>query len=233
MDENNLPPQPGPPDGRRWLTLGLARAMLGINEATLRHWADQGLVRAFRTPGGHRRFSSEDIHALMETSANTAPEVHVAGDTKVLPRIRRHVRGSARKQPPAWMAAFDDAGHERMRTLGREFLELCTDFIDHPDRQEAIAAAERLGAIYGQELASRGMALTDALQAFIFFRNATMAAIKPALLKRNASAEGVYFAIEQLNRLTDEVLSGLTGHYGQAALGRPNAPPEHPKASQP
>ena len=60
---------------RKWLTLGLARTLLGINEATLRQWADNGLVRAFRTPGGHRRFSTEDIYSLIEGDQAGAPEL--------------------------------------------------------------------------------------------------------------------------------------------------------------
>ena len=115
---------------RKWLTLGLARTMLGINEATLRQWADHGLVRAFRTPGGHRRFSIEDINALIEEGhPETAAGVHVAGDAAVLPRIRRRVKVTTRPRSPAWMEKFDTEGHERMRSLGREFLDLCIGFI--------------------------------------------------------------------------------------------------------
>ncbi|HSP55765.1 MAG TPA: MerR family DNA-binding transcriptional regulator, partial [Dehalococcoidia bacterium] len=37
----------------RWITLGQACKLLGVNESTLRRWADAGNVRSFRTPGGH------------------------------------------------------------------------------------------------------------------------------------------------------------------------------------
>ena len=49
----------------RWITLGQACKLLGVNESTLRRWADAGHVRSFRTPGGHRRFSEEDLRVLM------------------------------------------------------------------------------------------------------------------------------------------------------------------------
>ena len=204
---------------RKWLTLGLARTLLGINEATLRHWADDGLVRAYRTPGGHRRFSTEDIYALIEES-NAIPGmgVHVGGDSSVLPSIRRRVKGESRLHIPAWMDKFDEAGHQRMRALGREFLNLCIAYIEQPTTGDALDAASELGATYGREIASRGIPLADALQAFIFFRNATTDAIRPTLSRRGASADEVSVALGELSRLTDQVLMSLTSCYRQEPL---------------
>jgi excisionase family DNA binding protein len=217
---------------RKWLTLGLARTLLGINEATLRQWADNGLVRAFRTPGGHRRFSTEDIYSLMEGDQGGPDGVHVA-DPSVLPRLRRMVKGETHANVPAWMQRFDDEGHKRMRLLGREFLELCIEYIEQPDRPESLEHAAVLGATYGSEIASRGIVLSDALEAFFFFRNATIGAIKPTLNKRGATADEAYAMIDQLTKLTDQVLLSLTSRYNQAPLTHeaPNTKPAKPKQS--
>ncbi|MCH8848855.1 MAG: helix-turn-helix domain-containing protein [Chloroflexi bacterium] len=205
---------------RQWLTLGLARALLGINEATLRQWADAGLVRVFRTPGGHRRFATEDIYALIEDGSHGAePSVQVGGGAAVLPRIRRRVR-SSRPNAPAWMAKFDGPSHERMRVLGREFLDRCIEFMDGSDRETTLAAATALGEAYGRESLERGLSSGEALGAFLFFRNATVEAIKPSLLSRGASAEDVCSALEQLTRLTDEVLVSLMASYQAPARKR-------------
>ena len=205
---------------RQWLTLGLARALLGINEATLRQWADNGLVRVFRTPGGHRRFSTEDIYALIEDGSRSAePSVGVGTGAAVLPRIRRRVRAS-RPSAPAWMAKFDGPSHERMRGLGRQFLERCIEFMDGSGKEETLAAATALGEAYGRESRDCGLSSTEALEAFIFFRNATVEAIKPALLRRGASADDVCAALEQLSRLTDEVLVSLMACYQAPARKR-------------
>ena len=199
---------------RKWLTLGLARTLLGINEATLRQWADNGLVRAFRTPGGHRRFSTEDIYSLIEGDQAGHDGVHIA-DPSVLPRIRRMVKGETHPHLPAWMERFDDEGHKRMRLLGREFLELCIEYIEQPERPESLEQAAALGATYGDEIASRGIILSEALQAFFFFRNATIEAIKPTLTKRGATADEAYQTLDQLTKLTDQVLVSLTSRYSQ------------------
>src|SRR5258708_12715139 len=55
-----------------WLSLTEASKRLNVHPATLRDWADRGRIRTFRTPGGHRRFSGEDIDAL---AAEAAPEL--------------------------------------------------------------------------------------------------------------------------------------------------------------
>ena len=209
---------------RRWLTLGLARTLLGINEATLRQWADNGLVKAFRTPGGHRRFSTEDIYALMEGSGHEqAVAVHVRGGSNLLPRIRRRLKETSRPHSPAWMEKFDQAGHERMRTLGREFLDLCLEFINDPTSQDSLDTASELGLAYGYEIASRDVPLGEALEAFIFFRNATTEAIKPMLLKQGTARDDVYGSLEQVSRLTDQVLMSLTACYHQS----PDEPQPH------
>ena len=56
----------------QWLSLGQASQFLQVNEATLRQWADNGVLRVYRTPGGHRRFLHEDILNLTNRNGNTS-----------------------------------------------------------------------------------------------------------------------------------------------------------------
>ena len=58
----------------------------------------------------------------------------------------------------------------------------------------ALSAAARLGTAYGGELHRRDVTLGDALRACIFFRNATIEAVLPGLLKRGTAPDGVSFA---------------------------------------
>ncbi len=50
---------------RDWLSLGPASRLVGVDPDTLRRWADAGRVRAFATPGGHRRFSRADLERVV------------------------------------------------------------------------------------------------------------------------------------------------------------------------
>jgi len=48
------------------LTIREASRLLNVHSNTLRRWADQGLVKAYRIgPRGDRRFRREDIAALL------------------------------------------------------------------------------------------------------------------------------------------------------------------------
>ena len=47
------------------LRLAEAAQMIHVHPETLRRWADDGKVPFVRTPGGQRRFSPDDLAALM------------------------------------------------------------------------------------------------------------------------------------------------------------------------
>jgi excisionase family DNA binding protein len=77
-----------------WLTLGQAAKYLGVAQSTIRKWSDQGLVPAFYTPGGHRRFRRRDLDVFLNRSGRTGeagPLVLIVDDDAGL---RRYVRAS-------------------------------------------------------------------------------------------------------------------------------------------
>jgi excisionase family DNA binding protein len=59
-------------DGRKNLTSRQAARLLGASEASVKRWADGGLLPSMRTAGGHRRFRAEDVTAFRRGRA--APE---------------------------------------------------------------------------------------------------------------------------------------------------------------
>jgi excisionase family DNA binding protein len=46
------------------LTTQEAADLLGVARSTIKRWADQGLLRAVRTPGGHRRYLRDEVERL-------------------------------------------------------------------------------------------------------------------------------------------------------------------------
>lgn len=46
---------------RLGLSTSQAARELGVSLGTVRRWADMGYLRAYRTPGGQRRFSADQI----------------------------------------------------------------------------------------------------------------------------------------------------------------------------
>jgi excisionase family DNA binding protein len=55
-----------------WLTLGRAAKYLGMAQSTIRKWSDDGRLRAFYTPGGHRRYRRVDLDQFLERGASSA-----------------------------------------------------------------------------------------------------------------------------------------------------------------
>ncbi len=87
--ENTTRSPLGDPD---WLTLGQAARYLGVAQSTIRKWSDSGRVRAFKTPGRHRRYRRDDLDAFLERSlpdARPGPVVLIVDDDE---RLREYVR---------------------------------------------------------------------------------------------------------------------------------------------
>ena len=54
------------PGGRRLgLSTSEAARHLGVSLSTIRRWSDMGHLRGYRTPGGQRRFSVEQLDAFL------------------------------------------------------------------------------------------------------------------------------------------------------------------------
>jgi len=75
-----------------WLTLVRAARYRGVAQSTIRKWSDSGRVRAFKTPGGHRRYRRADLDDFLEGSApesRAGPVVLIVDDDE---RLREYVR---------------------------------------------------------------------------------------------------------------------------------------------
>jgi excisionase family DNA binding protein len=55
------------PASRLGLTASEAARHLGVSISTLRRWSDAGHVQSYRTPGGQRRFSVDQLDAFLDS----------------------------------------------------------------------------------------------------------------------------------------------------------------------
>jgi excisionase family DNA binding protein len=58
---------------RLGLTTSEAARHLGVSLSTIRRWSDLGYLRGYRTPGGQRRFSIEQLDEFIESLQSGAP----------------------------------------------------------------------------------------------------------------------------------------------------------------
>ncbi|HXR28618.1 MAG TPA: helix-turn-helix domain-containing protein [Solirubrobacteraceae bacterium] len=53
-------------------TSSQAANYLGVSLATVRRWSNDGHLRGYRTPGGQRRFSNEQLDAFLRSLSGTS-----------------------------------------------------------------------------------------------------------------------------------------------------------------
>jgi excisionase family DNA binding protein len=64
-----------PNDSQMIFTSSQAARYLGVSLATVRRWTDAGHVSCYRTPGGQRRFSREQLDSFMSSMHHRAGQV--------------------------------------------------------------------------------------------------------------------------------------------------------------
>ena len=188
-------------DKSRWLSLREACRYLDVSQAALRQWADDGFLRVYRTPGGHRRFLRDDLEAL--TDGNSPPadsDKHGELEGSALRRIRRRLQREPVASQP-WYLSVETQGRDRMRLFGRRLLSiLAQQPLARQRRQGALEESHLLGREYGTEMYDRGVTLRETVEAFIFFRNMVL-----------DSASSDYWG--RILELADRVLLGVTESY--------------------
>ena len=64
---------------QRFLNVSEAATHLGVSAASLRKWSDDGLVPVYRTPGGQRRYSIDDLERFLSSMRQPVRRAVVAG----------------------------------------------------------------------------------------------------------------------------------------------------------
>lgn len=207
-------PQPVAPGGPGWLTLQEASERLDVHPATLRQWADRGRLRSFRTPGGHRRFSAEDVEALLSALPAELDLLLSAA----LGRARREVIGGRLAGAP-WYRLFDPAARDRYRQLGREVLGLMArSLVPGADPGPALAGARQCGREQGRLAARAGLTPAEAARAHGAFRDMLVESVLQvkAVQDQGRPAPDLVRSYRQVGAFLDEVLVACLDAFSEA-----------------
>ena len=197
-------------DGRsvRWVNLARACEILGVNESTVRRWADAGKVRVFRTPGGHRRFAEGDLFAMTEGRDGSQHEL----ETAAIASIRRQLHSG--RSAAGWYSDIEQEERDALRPLGRRLVELAGEYVSSRRGHGAIEQeVDEIGQAYGELLRDRETPLLRAMEAFTFFRRSLDETAKRLAERDRLGAADAAKAREEIAGLADRVLIGVASAY--------------------
>jgi len=179
-----------------WMSIHEASLLVGVSPATLRRWSDAGEIRAFTTPGGHRRFSRAAVASLLP-AAVTEPSA----------RGRRRAWWQVASQV-AWFTDLDPTAQRDLRRHARRLSMALTTSIDavHPgELASSLADAESSAAACAVVAAGAGIGLRETVEAFLSFRASYLRAILDTTTDQRdgsrASAAVIETATDAFDRL--------------------------------
>jgi excisionase family DNA binding protein len=198
-----------------WLSLNEASRRLGVHPTTLRRWADAGKIPVFVTPGGHRRFSEQEI----ESFARDRLRLQVASGLEEL--LERHAIKRARMDIAShssapWLAKLSPEDRTVSRNLGRRLLGLSLQYIVSDNGHELLRQTEELGHEYGRHGRSVGIPLEQMLQASMLFRD-SLIETSLDLPESAASQQTSMHLVLRINELMNTVQLAVVRAYGSAA----------------
>lgn len=155
----------------QWLALKEASDFLGVHFTTLRTWADNGDIPVFRTPGGHRRFSLDDLRRFLAQRSQLA----TADEHGIVSVAVVRAREELERQLPVdqrWRYPLQGDAEQARRQRGRQLFALAVSFVLKPAQSERLLEQGReLGREYGWEAARSGIGLPETGKAVQFFRS--------------------------------------------------------------
>jgi excisionase family DNA binding protein len=203
---------------REWLTIRDASALAGVSPATLRRWSNAGDIRAFTTPGGHRRFSRSAVLGLLPPPNHGHPSMPALGETteSIIRAYRRGVCRSA-SWPPS-IEALTNGARQPFRECGRCMVAALVDYLDGADGEaatERLAAAEAAARRYGQLAARSLIPLRDTVDLFLRFRapllNELGALARRMALDTTSATALLEGATDAIDRLMPALIAGHEG----------------------
>ncbi len=197
------------------ISISEASHILGVSEATLRQWTDEGKITAFITPGGHRRYSRAELKKFTTSSRKVLGIKDLVVELEDTVQLHREI-ARVHLNTTSWYNELSQESQEHLAELGRRFLNIIIRYITEPSkREETLKLARDVGRSYGETLAKLGLPLTDSVEAFIPHRDPIIKATTHLMRKREAVTGRVVESIPLVARVMDEALVSLVAAHQQ------------------
>ena len=207
------------------VSISEASQMLGVSEAALRQWTDEGKIKAFVTPGGHRRYSKVELKKYMGSHPRMLGIKDLVAELEeVAPLLREIARGLLKST--TWYEKLNKESRECLADLGRRLLNLIIKYVTEPSRrEETMQMVQNVGHDLGETLAKLELPLTDSVEIFLLHRDPIMKVTTHMMKRREAFTGRVVEAIPLVARVMDEALLALVAahqQYHNRSQGRSN-----------
>jgi excisionase family DNA binding protein len=199
-----------------WIGLSDASRILGVSPATVRRWSDDGRLRVFTTPGGHRRFSRSALEHLLPADRTRRPTLGGAGLTPA--RLARTYRRASREAGPElpWVLELSDEQRILFRERGQVLAATLLQYLDATQADTAthhLTAASSTAAEYGRAAATLGLSLSQTVEGFLRFRAPFHHELALAARRRGFDAIETTDLLETAEHAMDRLLvATMTGH---------------------
>ena len=213
---------------REWLTIHEASALVGVSTATLRRWCDAGDVRAYTTPGGHRRFARSAVLGMLPPASRGRPTMIGLGQTAET--ITRAYRREACPSVawPAVIEALAPPARELYREYGRAIVSGLAGYLDAAGTPEAtlrLAIARSAAAHHGQLAATHGVSLGDTVELFLRLRSPFLHELGAVARRKGLDTTSAMDLLEAATDAIDGLMPSLiAGHQASADVLAPLDP---------
>ncbi len=190
------------------VSISEASTILGVSETSLRQWTDEGKIEAFVTPGGHRRYSREDLKKLIGLHQKTLGIKDLVNELEDTAALHREIASSLINT--GWYRQLDRDSQRDIALLGRRLLNLIIEYVSEPGKREETAfSVQAVGKEFGNILARLGFPLTDSVEAFILHRTPIVNSATELMKKRGIYTGHIVGTITQIGQLMDRALVAL------------------------
>ena len=197
------------------VTISEASGILGVSEVALRQWTDEGRIKAFVTPGGHRRYSRTELRKFMSSNQKAVRVKDLIAEIEATSKLHGEI-GRTSLSTKDWYSYLDKEEKLGLAHLGRNMLDVIIRYLNEPaKRDRTLERAREVGREFGGTLAGLGLPLTDSVEAFILHRDPIMKAIAHLMKKREAHSSRVAASIPLVARVMDEALVSLVATHQQ------------------
>jgi len=193
---------------------------VGVDPDTLRRWADAGRVRAYATPGGHRRFSRFDLDRLVATRRPNAPSLAALGATS--DRVTRAYARAYREAAPVAPDRLRPDAREALRAEGRRLVAVLLAYLDATrpaDRERWEGEALSLIGVAARRLAEAGADVQEVLEIYLRARQPLLGELAAVGTRRALDATQLARLYERAIGLLDRLLLHLVATHSAAVAG--------------